>query len=193
MAEEKKKKMYYSGKEKKAGEIKKAEPAPPEEWVGPRYMPYWSREAQVQFEKMMESFEKEFEDFWERPPFYEHEHERHHFPMMPIKETKTLSVDLEDRGKDYRLTVDLPGFKKEDIEVEVQDDSVMIRAQKAMAEEEKKKNYIRQERVSQAFYRRMPLPEMIKSEQAKANLTNGILEITLPKKVPKETKKLTVV
>lgn len=193
MAEEKKKKMYYSGKEKKAGEIKKVEPIPSEEWVEPRYMPYWSREAQMQFEKMMEGFEKEFEDFWEMPPFYKHEHARHRFPLAPFRETKSPSIDLEDRGKDYRLTVDLPGFSKNDIEVEVQDDSVMIRAQKARAEEEKKKNYVRRERVAQAFFRRMQLPEMVKSEQANANLNNGILEITLPKKSPKETKKLTIV
>ncbi len=65
---EEKKKMYYGGKEKKAGEIKKAEEQPtlPEEWVRP--MPYWSRDAQFRFERMMEQFEKEFEDFWEASP-----------------------------------------------------------------------------------------------------------------------------
>ena len=61
--------------------------------------------------------------------------------MMP-------SVDLEDRGKDFRLTVDMPGFNKADIEIEVADDSVMIHAKRTQAEEEKKKNYVRREKTS---------------------------------------------
>jgi hypothetical protein len=63
------------------------------------------------------------------------------------------SVDLEDRGKDFHLTVDLPGFKKEDVEIEVTDDSLTVHAQKTQSEEEKKKNYVRHERASQSFYR----------------------------------------
>ncbi len=189
---EEKKKMYYSGKEKKAGEIRKAMPSTPEEWIRP--MPPWSREAQYRFERIMEQLERE-SDFWDTPPMFRHRHEHHGrgWPMIPFKEAMTPSADLEDRGKDYRLTVDLPGFNKEDVEVEVQEDSVMIRAQKIQTEEEKKKNYVRKERIGRSFYRRMPLPEMINADEAKANLTNGTLEITLPKKAPKETKKLTIV
>jgi HSP20 family molecular chaperone IbpA len=46
--------------------------------------------------------------------------------------------------------------------------------------------------MSQTFYRRIDLPEKIKSDDAKASLNNGILEVVLPKKEPKETKKLTI-
>ncbi len=104
--------------------------------------------------------------------------------MMP-------SVDVEDRGKDFRVAADLPGFNKEDVNIEVSDDSVMIHAKKMQSEEEKNKNYIRRERAAQTFYRRIQLPEKIKSDDAKANLNNGTLEIVLQKKEPKETKKLT--
>ncbi len=102
------------------------------------------------------------------------------------------SVDVEDRGKDFRLTVDLPGFSKENVEIEVSDDSVVIHAEKTAAEEEKKRNYVRRERAAQTFYRRVPLPEMILSNDAKASLNNGLLEVTLPKKEPKETRKLKI-
>ena len=68
------------------------------------------------------------------------------------------SVDLEDRGKEYRLTVDLPGFTKENVEIEVSDDSVVIHRKKTVEEEEKKKNYLRQEKAAQPFYRRVPYP-----------------------------------
>jgi HSP20 family protein len=105
--------------------------------------------------------------------------------MMP-------SVDLEDQGKDYKLTVDLPGFNKEDVDIEVTEDAVTIQAKKTVSEEEKKKNYVRQERASQAYYRRVPLPELVVSDDAKACINDGILEVTLPKKEPKKSKKLAV-
>ncbi|MGD0071703.1 MAG: Hsp20 family protein [Candidatus Bathyarchaeia archaeon] len=68
----------------------------------------------------------------------------------------------------------------------------MVYAKRSEAEEEKKKNYVRRERTAQIFYRRIQLPEKVRSDDAKASLNNGILEITLPKKEPKETKKLTI-
>ncbi len=68
----------------------------------------------------------------------------------------------------------------------------MVYAKRSEAEEEKKKNYVCRERTAQIFYRRIQLPEKVRSDDAKASLNNGILEITLPKKEPKETKKLTI-
>lgn len=187
MSEEKKKKMYYyyGGKEKKAGELKKEK----EEGM----VPYSSSAIQRDFDRMMKSFQHEFDDFWESPLRWGRGMRwRHGFPMMPFRGTMMPSVDLEDRGKDFRLTVDLPGFSKENVEIEVSDDSVVIHAKKTVEEEEKKRNYVRRERAAQTFYRRVPLPEMVRSDDAKANLNNGILEITLPKKEPKETKKLAI-
>jgi hypothetical protein len=96
--DEKKKKYYYyyGGKEKKAGEIKKAEPE------GELY-PF-----QRDFDNMMQRFQRAFDDFWVTPPArWGHGFRHHHvFPPMMLP-----SVDLEDQGKAYRLTVDLPGYK----------------------------------------------------------------------------------
>jgi HSP20 family protein len=99
---------------------------------------------------------------------------------------------VEDRGKDFRVAVDLPGFSKEDVNIEVGETSIMIHAKKSEEEEEKQKNYVRRERMARTFYRRLELPEKIKADDSKASLNNGILEIVLPKKEPKETKKLTI-
>jgi HSP20 family protein len=179
---EDKKKMYYyyGGKEKKAGEVRKRTQ---------EIAPY---SVQRDFDTMMDRFEREFADFWAMPPMWKQwMHERPGFPMMPFKHMMP-SVDVEDRGKDFRLTVDLPGFDKKDVNIEVSDDSVMIHAKKTMSEEEKNKNYIRRERAAQTFYRRIELPEKVMSDDAQASLNNGLLEVVLPKKEPKETKKLTV-
>jgi HSP20 family protein len=176
--DEKKKKYYYyyGGKEKKASEIKKS---------GQEIAPY---SVQQDFDKMMKQFQRAFDEFWETPPSkWGGNIRRHAFPEAVVP-----SVDLEDRGKDYRLTVDLPGFSKEDVEVDVTDDAVTIQAKKTLSEEEKKKNYVRKERASQTFYRMVQLPETVRSDDAKASLNNGILEVVMPKKEPKKSKKLAV-
>ncbi len=181
--EEKKKAYYYGGKEKKAGEIKKA----PEESI----VPYGFGDIQNDFDRMIDRFQREFQDFWITTPSH-HRHGMHRFgKMMPFKELIS-QVDLEDRGKDYCVTADLPGFAKNDVDIEVSEDSVIIRAEKISAAEAKEKNYVRRERSSQAFYRRIMLPEPVKSDEAQAKLDNGVLEIVLPKQAPKETKKLKV-
>jgi HSP20 family protein len=185
LSEEKKKKeyYYYGGKEKKAGEIKKR----PEEEV----MLYTPGAMLRDFDRLMSRFERDFEDFWGASTRFGRDMaSRARSTMMPF--TGIPSVDIEDQGKDYRLTVDLPGFKKEDVQVELTEDSVTVNAKKTYAEDEQRKNYVRRERAAQTYYRRIPLPERIRSDDAKANLNNGILEITLPKKEPKEIKKLPI-
>ncbi len=172
---------YYAGKEKKAEEIKKAPEEPSDEMI-----PYFSKDFQRDFNRMMDRFQREFEGFWGQPPKVHYERF-----MRPFK-TMMPSVDVEDRGKDFRLTVDLPGFSKENVDVEVVEDAVTIQAKQTKAVEETQKNFIRHERAAQTYYRRVPLPEAVLSDEAKANLNNGILEIVLPKKAPKETKKLQI-
>ncbi len=163
---------YYGGKEKKAGEIqKKGEIAPFED-----------------FDRMMQKFQREFDDFWAMPPW----RMRRAFRMMPWRTMAIPSVDVEDQGKDYRVAADLPGYNKEDVNIEVTDDSLVIEAKKSQAQEDKQKNYVRKERMAQTFYRRVELPEKVVSDDAKASLKDGILEIILPKKEPTAKKKLAI-
>ncbi len=58
---------------------------------------------------------------------------------MTPKELAMPSVDLEDRGKDYAVSVELPGFSKADVNIEVAEDAVKISAKKTASEEEKNK------------------------------------------------------
>jgi HSP20 family protein len=180
---EEKKQYYYGGKEKKASDIRRREQG---------MVPYSFGDVQRDFDTMMERFQREFDDFWSAPLRWR---SQMRFPLMSFKEEAVPSMDLEDRGKDFRVTVDLPGFKKEDVEIEVTDDSLVVKAEKTQSEEEKKKKYVRRERMArmaQTYYRKVTLPEEIRSDDAKANLTDGSLEITLPKKMPKESKKVKI-
>jgi HSP20 family protein len=101
-------------------------------------------------------------------------------------------IDLEDVGEDYMLKAEMPGFKKEDIEIEVQEDSVEITGRVGWKYDEKARGYVCKERACESFYRIVQLPEEIETDAVTANLSDGVLEIVLPKKSPKKKRKLTL-
>ncbi len=176
---------YYGGKEKSAREIRKSS--------SDELSPYSPKSFERDFNKMMQSFQREFEDFWDSSAKIGRDMgSRARASLASLEGSMVPSVDLEDKGKMFQLTVDLPGFKKEDVQIELTDDSVTVSGKRQSSEDEKGKNYVRQERASQMFYRKVTLPEEILSDQANAKLNNGVLEVSLPKKAPKETKKLPV-
>jgi HSP20 family protein len=109
-----------------------------------------------------------------------------------LPETRVPAVDLEDREKDYILRAEMPGFKKEDIEIEAKDDSVEITGRVGWKYDRKEQAYICKERACQSFYRMVELPEDIKADEVNANLSDGVLEVTLPKKSPKTKRKVAV-
>ncbi|MGD0644213.1 MAG: Hsp20/alpha crystallin family protein [Candidatus Bathyarchaeia archaeon] len=112
------------------------------------------------------------------------------FSLMP--ETRVPAMDLEDREKDYLLKAEMPGFKKENIEIEVQDNFVVITGEVGWKYDKKEHEYLCKERACKTFYRTVELPEEIKADEVTANLTEGVLEITLPKKIPKQKRKVKV-
>jgi HSP20 family protein len=136
------------------------------------------------FDDMFESFRQDFEDLLFPSPMPKL------YPVIP--ETRVPLVDLEDRGEDYMLKAEMPGFKKEDIEIEVQEDSVEITGRVGWKYDKKAKGYICKERSCESFYRIVQLPEDIKTDDVTANLIDGVLEIELPKKAPKKGRKVSI-
>jgi len=102
-----------------------------------------------------------------------------HFPKM----TQT-SCDLIDEGNQFLVKMDVPGIKKNEINLNVTDNSLEISAEHKEESEEKKKNYLRKERSHVSYYRTLPLSENVVSDKVKAKLVDGVLEITLPKSKP---------
>jgi HSP20 family protein len=179
-----KKKLYYGGKEKSAEEVRKNDIEEIE--------PYSTWDIQTDFNRLMNRFQRDFEVLWDSSWRIGRDVTRKARSSLVPFGTTIPSIDIEDQGKNYRLAVDLPGFKKEDVDIEVEEDSIIINAKRSKSEEDRDKSYIRQERSSQTFYRKIHLPEAVRTDQASANLNNGILDISLPKKTPKETKKITI-
>jgi HSP20 family protein len=148
--------------------------------------PYSPSELWSEFDKTFDRFRRDFENLlWPSERYRA-------LPMMPELETRMPAIDLEDRGDRFVMSVEAPGFKKDEIEINVWDGSVEVSGCKAEQKEEETEGYVRKERSSESFYRKMALPEEIKIEDAEASLQDGVLELVLPKKVPKKKKKVTV-
>jgi HSP20 family protein len=109
-----------------------------------------------------------------------------------VPEIRVPVVDLKDGEKEYCLKAEMPGFKKEDIEIEVQNDSIEISGKAGWKYDRKARDYICKERACQSFYRMVQLPEEIKVDDVKANLADGVLELTLPKKAVKPKRKVKI-
>jgi len=105
---------------------------------------------------------------------------------------RAFAVDVIDEGDAIRVIADLPGFKKEDINLYIEDGSLVIRAERREEVEEKGRDYIRQERSYGEVYRKIALPTEVDVERVKASYNNGVLEVTLPKteKAVKKTIKI---
>ncbi|MEM2933079.1 MAG: Hsp20/alpha crystallin family protein [Candidatus Pacearchaeota archaeon] len=113
-----------------------------------------------------------------------------HFEMPEFREPL---VDMEETENELKLSVELPGISKEDIDIDVTPDTITIKAKKKEAIEEKKKGFYRAERSYKGFYRSMTLPCRVIPEKAEASYKDGILTITLPKAEKKiATKKIKV-
>jgi HSP20 family protein len=107
-------------------------------------------------------------------------------------ETTIPYIDLEDKGDKFILSAEAPGFKKDEIDINICGNSVEISGCKETTTDEKNKSYVRKERMSESFYRTMTLPEEIIYEEVSADLKDGVLEIVLPKKNPKQRKKIAI-
>ncbi|MEM2869213.1 MAG: Hsp20/alpha crystallin family protein [Thermoplasmata archaeon] len=96
-------------------------------------------------------------------------------------------MDIEDTGKEFRVTIEVPGFKKEDVKVEVSGSTVEVSAERKQETEERRRDYLRRERSSSSLYRCFELPAEILPDKAEARMEDGVLELVLPKKEPTET------
>lgn len=103
-------------------------------------------------------------------------------------ETSLMRTDIKDDGVNYELSMELPGFKKEDIRAELKDGYLTISATHNENKDEKSSDgkLIRQERYSGSCKRSFYVGEALKQEDIKAGFENGILKLNFPKEAPKQ-------
>ena len=109
-------------------------------------------------------------------------------------DTLTIPVEITDKGEEYDIRAELPGVKKEDLDIDIEENYLKINAKKHEEKDENEKNYKRSEFSYGEFSRVVQLPEEIDVEKTEAKLDSGVLKIKAPKmsKEKPQTKKLIV-
>ena len=109
-------------------------------------------------------------------------------PLYGKNVSRLMKTDVRETEKTYELDIDLPGFKKDEIQIELKDGYLTVSAEKGLDkdEEDKKGKYIRKERYAGACQRSFYVGEDIEQEDVKAEFKHGILKLFVPKKEAKK-------
>lgn len=92
------------------------------------------------------------------------------------------AVNIKENEKDFELELAVPGRKKEDFKIEVNENVLTISSETSSSENEEKENYTRREFTFSSFKRAFTLPETIDEDHITATYDNGILKFNFPKK-----------
>jgi HSP20 family protein len=120
------------------------------------------------------------------------------FGRVPLRVEKeegiwAPSVDVSENNNAITINAEIPGMSKDDIKINIQDNTITLKGEKIQEKEEKDANYHRVERNYGAFVRSFTLPTPVQSDKVKASYKNGVLKIVLskseevkPKEIPIE-------
>jgi HSP20 family protein len=140
---------------------------------------------------MFDAFQEEMDLFWRSPWFAVPTTFR-----RPMGQATSWAPRLDVFEKDNTLVVkaELPGVKNEDVQVELEDGTLVIKGETKAESEAEEDAYYRMERTYGKYYRRLPLPFDVSPEQVQAKMDNGVLELRIPKPtlVKPEAKKIAV-
>lgn len=133
-------------------------------------------------------FDEFFRDFWSRSSLLAGALFDDGLPMIG-----RARMDVIDKGSSYQIVVDLPGVKKEDIEVSIDGSRVLIKAEtKVERSAQNGDRILYAERAASSYARSFELPAEVTEVGADARYENGVLTLTLPKKSANAVKRLTV-
>ena len=138
--------------------------------------PSWIQE----FNRLLDTFRSEI--VWD--PFRGFE-----WPVEYELPTRIPYVDVIDSGKEYVVKAELPGLKKENVEIEVGTNELSLTAKTDYEREEEGKTYLHRERAFSTFRRYIGFAEAVDTGKVSANMADGILEVKLPKLEPEPEKK----
>jgi HSP20 family protein len=104
----------------------------------------------------------------------------------------TPNCDIYEANDRFILKFDLPEVRADDVHVDVENQTLTVRGERKLEQEEKKSNYHRIERSYGAFSRSFSLPTNVNGERIQATTKDGVLRIELPKKPEAQARKITV-
>lgn len=142
------------------------------------------------FHDNFDLFDRFYDDPWFG--FNDHEFKNLEKKLYGHRAKNVMNTDIKESDSEYEMTVDLPGFKKEDVNVSLENGYLTISATKGLEkdeadnEEDKKHGkYIRRERYSGSCQRSFYVGDQLTTQDIKANFKHGILSLTIPKKEQK--------
>ena len=109
-------------------------------------------------------------------------------PLYGKHAKNLMKTDVREKKDSYEVDIDLPGFKKDEVQVQLKDGYLTISAAKGLDkdEEDKKGNYIRKERYAGSMSRSFYVGNGVKNEDVHAKFENGVLRLSVPKKAAEE-------
>lgn len=109
-------------------------------------------------------------------------------------EKYSMPIEISDKGEEYDIRAELPGIKKEDLDIDIEDNYLRINAKKFDETKEEEKNFKHSEFNYGEFSRTIQLPEEINIDKTEAKLEHGVLKITAPKlhKEKEKSKKIQI-
>ena len=133
------------------------------------------------FDNIFESFRRDMEEvlFVPKWPFLGTGN-----ALVSDLETRFPLCDMEDLGDKYEITLETPGIPKEKITINAGTDYIDISGEQEKKTEEKRKNYLYNERSYSSLRRRIATPEEIVPSKVDAKMENGVLRVEVPKKTP---------
>lgn len=102
------------------------------------------------------------------------------------------TVDICEDKEAVKIYTELPGIKKEDVKINVEEGMLTIKGERKFSDEKRKGDYYRIERSYGMFSRSFSLPTNVEPEKIKANMKDGVLEILLPKKEEAKPKEIEI-
>jgi len=131
---------------------------------------------------------------------------REFFPMMSVfdnffnnyeedkdrENVRRMAIDLIENEKNYEIVANLPGLKKDNIKISINENELVIEAKHSEKKEEKKGSYYRCERYSGNYRRSITLTDQCDAENINAKFEDGVLTLTIPKKEPEPAKEIKI-
>jgi HSP20 family protein len=102
------------------------------------------------------------------------------------------NIEIAETDKAIEISAEMPGLERKDIDISIEDDTLTIRGEKKVEEDQKDKNVQHSERSYGVFLRVLQLPPGIDPSSVQATMSNGVLKITIPKPAKPEPKKIEV-
>ena len=130
-----------------------------------------------------------FDDFFEFPFIDDRAEKNAERKLYGHHAANLMKTDIKEFDDKYEVEIDLPGFKKDEIEAKLENGYLTISAAKGLDKEEKDEKdgkYIRKERYSGAMSRSFYVGDELKQEDIKAKYEDGILKLSVPKEEPKK-------